>query len=691
MKNILVTGGAGFIGSHLVRLLVNKYPEYHIINMDVLTYAGNLKNLKDIESKKNYSFVKCDICDFEKVKQIFKKHKIDSVIHLAAESHVDRSIIDPFSFAQTNVMGTLSLLQAAKEYWDTDFKNKLFYHVSTDEVYGSLGEEGFFTEESAYDPHSPYSASKASSDHFVRAFSDTYGLPIVISNCSNNYGSYQFPEKLIPLFINNIVNNKPLPVYGKGDNVRDWLFVNDHTRAMDVIFHKGTLGDTYNIGGLNEWKNIDLIKLLISTVDRLLGREEGSSSKLITYVDDRAGHDLRYAIDSTKLKDELGWEPSLQFEQGIEKTVAWYLDNKEWIEKYNFWRLSKNNIKKCMDTKTKYKILVTGGLGYIGSHVVVELQNNGFEVVIIDDLSNSSLGVLDRIIGITGIKPEFEKIDLKEKKSVIDFFNRHDDIDGVIHFAASKAVGESVDNPLKYYENNIHSLVYLLQEINKLASQKLIFSSSCTVYGQSDELPITEQAQIKEPESPYGNTKKIGEQIIKDTCSVNSSLNTIALRYFNPIGAHKSANIGELPIGTPQNLVPFVTQTGIGIREKLSIFGNDYPTPDGTCIRDYIHVVDLAKAHAIAMKRLLEEKNTENYEVYNIGTGKGSSVLEVVNTFKEVTGVKLNFTFAERRAGDIISAYADTTKANTVLGWKSELTLKDALLSAWEWEKKIRS
>ena len=332
MKNILVTGGAGFIGSHLLRLLVNKYPEYHIINMDILTYAGNLKNLKDIESKKNYSFVKCDICDFEKVKQIFIKHKINSVIHLAAESHVDRSIIDPFSFAQTNVMGTLSLLQAAKEYWDTDLKNKLFYHVSTDEVYGSLGKEGFFTEKSAYDPHSPYSASKASSDHFVRAFSDTYGLPIVISNCSNNYGSYQFPEKLIPLFINNIVNNKPLPVYGKGDNVRDWLFVNDHARAIDTIFHKGKLGDNYNIGGLNEWKNIDLIKLLISTVDRLLGREEGSSSKLISYVDDRAGHDLRYAIDSTKLKDELGWEPSLQFEQGIEKTVAWYLDNKEWIE-----------------------------------------------------------------------------------------------------------------------------------------------------------------------------------------------------------------------------------------------------------------------------------------------------------------------------------------------------------------------
>ena len=344
-----------------------------------------------------------------------------------------------------------------------------------------------------------------------------------------------------------------------------------------------------------------------------------------------------------------------------------------------------------MDTKTTYKILVTGGLGYIGSHVVVELQNIGFEVVIIDDLSNSSLDVLDRIVGITGIKPVFEKIDLKEKKSVVDFFKKHDDIDGIIHFAASKAVGESVDNPLKYYENNIHSLVYLLQEINRLGSQKLIFSSSCTVYGQADKLPISEQAQIKEPESPYGNTKKIGEQIIKDTCSANTLLNTIALRYFNPIGAHESATIGELPIGTPQNLVPFVTQTGIGLREKLSIFGNDYPTPDGTCIRDYIHVVDLAKAHAIAMKRLLEEKNTENYEVYNIGTGKGSSVLEVVNTFKEVTGVKLNFTFAERRAGDIISAYADTTKANTVLGWKSELTLEDALLSAWEWEKKIRS
>ena len=331
MRNILVTGGAGFIGSHLVRLLVNKYPDYHIINMDVLTYAGNLENLKDIENKENYTFVKCDICDVEKVNQVFIKYQIDSVIHLAAESHVDRSIKDPFSFARTNVMGTLSLLQAAKETWNGNFTNKLFYHVSTDEVYGSLGEEGFFTEETAYDPHSPYSASKASSDHFVRAFADTYGLPTVISNCSNNYGSYQFPEKLIPLFINNIVNNKPLPVYGKGENVRDWLFVDDHARAIDVIFHNGKLGETYNIGGFNEWKNIDLIKVMIKTVDRLLGREEGASDKLITYVTDRAGHDLRYAIDSTKLKNELGWEPSLQFEEGIEKTVAWYLENQEWL------------------------------------------------------------------------------------------------------------------------------------------------------------------------------------------------------------------------------------------------------------------------------------------------------------------------------------------------------------------------
>ena len=331
-RNILVTGGAGFIGSHLLRLLVNKYPTYQIINMDLLTYAGNLENLKDIEHKENYNFVKCDICDFKKVKQVFVDYKIDSIIHLAAESHVDRSIEDPFSFAQTNIMGTLSLLQAAKSYWENNFNNKLFYHISTDEVYGSLSDEGFFTEETAYDPHSPYSASKASSDHFVRAFADTYGLPIVISSCSNNYGSYQFPEKLIPLFINNIVNSKPLPVYGKGENVRDWLFVNDHAVAIDVIFHKGKLGETYNIGGFNEWKNIDLIKVLIKIVDRMLGREEGSSDKLITYVKDRAGHDLRYAIDSSKLKNELGWEPSLQFEEGIEKTVKWYLENKKWMD-----------------------------------------------------------------------------------------------------------------------------------------------------------------------------------------------------------------------------------------------------------------------------------------------------------------------------------------------------------------------
>ena len=331
-KNILITGGAGFIGSHLVRLFVNKYPKYQIINMDVLTYAGNLENLKDIEAKENYTFIKCDICDIEKVKKVFVDYKIDSVIHLAAESHVDRSIEDPFSFAQTNVMGTLSLLQAAKEYWDTDFINKLFYHVSTDEVYGSLGQEGFFTEETAYDPHSPYSASKASSDHFVSAFADTYGMPTVISNCSNNYGSYQFPEKLIPLFINNIINNKPLPVYGKGENVRDWLFVNDHVRAIDVVFHDGKLGETYNIGGFNEWKNIDLIKVMIKTVDRLLGREEGASDKLITFVADRAGHDARYAIDATKLKDELGWEPSLQFEEGIDETVKWYLNHTDWLQ-----------------------------------------------------------------------------------------------------------------------------------------------------------------------------------------------------------------------------------------------------------------------------------------------------------------------------------------------------------------------
>jgi len=288
--------------------------------------------LKDVEDKDNYTFVKCDICDFDKVKNVFVNYKIDNVIHLAAESHVDRSIKDPFSFAQTNVMGILSLLQAAKLYWNDDFTNKLFYHISTDEVYGSLGARGYFTEQTNYDPHSPYSASKASSDHFVRSFSDTYQMPTLISNCSNNYGSFQFPEKLIPLFINNIVNNKPLPVYGKGENVRDWLFVNDHARAIDVILHKGKLGETYNIGGFNEWKNIDLIKVMIKTVDRLLGRKEGASDKLITYVTDRAGHDFRYAIDSRKLKDELGWEPSLQFHEGIERTVKWYLDNNEWVK-----------------------------------------------------------------------------------------------------------------------------------------------------------------------------------------------------------------------------------------------------------------------------------------------------------------------------------------------------------------------
>lgn len=332
-KNILITGGAGFIGSHVVRLFVNKYPEYRIINLDKLTYAGNLANLTDIENSPNYVFVKADICDFERMQEIFSAYQIDGVIHLAAESHVDRSIKDPFTFAQTNVMGTLSLLQAAKAYWNDNYVDKLFYHISTDEVYGALNFDGsFFTETTKYDPHSPYSASKASSDHFVRAFHDTYGMPVLVTNCSNNYGPYQFPEKLIPLFINNIRHNKALPVYGKGENVRDWLYVVDHARAIDVIFHKGKIADTYNIGGFNEWTNIDLIKVIIKTVDKLLEREEGTSEKLITYVTDRAGHDLRYAIDSTKLKNELGWEPSLQFEEGIEKTVRWYLDHQEWMD-----------------------------------------------------------------------------------------------------------------------------------------------------------------------------------------------------------------------------------------------------------------------------------------------------------------------------------------------------------------------
>ncbi len=332
-RHILITGGAGFIGSHLVRLMVNTYPDYEIVNLDKLTYAGNLENLKDIESKSNYRFVKADICDAEAMSRVFADYAIDGVIHLAAESHVDRSIKDPLAFARTNVMGTLTLLQAAKEAWSGAYEGKRFYHVSTDEVYGALEFDGtLFTEETKYDPHSPYSASKASSDHFVRAYHDTFGLPTVISNCSNNYGSYQFPEKLIPLFINNIRHNKPLPVYGKGENVRDWLYVEDHARAIDLIFHRGKDGDTYNIGGFNEWKNIDLIKVMIRVVDRLLGREEGTSDKLITYVTDRAGHDLRYAIDSTKLKNELGWEPSLQFEEGIEKTVRWYLDHQDWLD-----------------------------------------------------------------------------------------------------------------------------------------------------------------------------------------------------------------------------------------------------------------------------------------------------------------------------------------------------------------------
>ena len=369
-RNIVITGGAGFIGSHVVRLFVNKYPEYNIINLDKLTYAGNLANLKDVEDKPNYKFVKMDICDFEAFYQLMQDEKIDGIIHLAAESHVDRSIKDPFTFARTNVMGTLSLLQAAKLYWEQfnyampvistegEVEKSIpcrFYHISTDEVYGALtmnhpegieppfrtvaSSEGhkaygddFFYETTKYNPHSPYSASKASSDHFVRAYHDTYGMPTIVTNCSNNYGPYQFPEKLIPLFINNIRNRKPLPVYGKGENVRDWLYVEDHARAIDTIFHEGRINETYNIGGFNEWKNIDLIKVMIKTVDKILDNPEGHSLDLITYVTDRLGHDARYAIDSTKLQKELGWEPSLQFEEGIEKTVRWYLDNQEWMD-----------------------------------------------------------------------------------------------------------------------------------------------------------------------------------------------------------------------------------------------------------------------------------------------------------------------------------------------------------------------
>ena len=358
-RSIIITGGAGFIGSHVVRLFVNKYPDYRIVNVDCLTYAGNLANLKDVEDKPNYRFVKADICDFDAMFALMREERVDGIIHLADESHVDRSIKDPFTFAKTNVLGTLSLLQAARLYWESlpeKYEGKRFYHISTDEVYGALemtcpegvtppfttkassGKrhlaygERFFTEDMKYQPHSPYSAAKASSDHFVRAFHDTYGMPVVVTNCSNNYGPYQFPEKLIPLFINNIRQRKPLPVYGKGENVRDWLYVEDHARAIDLIFHEGRVAETYNIGGFNEWKNIDLIRVLIATVDRLLGRPEGADDDLITFVTDRAGHDLRYAIDSTKLQKELGWEPSLQFEEGIEKTVRWYLDHQDWLD-----------------------------------------------------------------------------------------------------------------------------------------------------------------------------------------------------------------------------------------------------------------------------------------------------------------------------------------------------------------------
>ncbi|RZJ91256.1 MAG: dTDP-glucose 4,6-dehydratase [Chryseobacterium sp.] len=331
MKKILITGGAGFIGSHVVRRFVNKYPDYEIVNLDKLTYAGNLANLKDVEDKPNYRFVKADITDAISMNDLFKDEQFDAVIHLAAESHVDRSITDPSAFVMTNVIGTVNLLNAARESWKGAYGTHRFYHVSTDEVYGALGETGMFTETTAYDPHSPYSASKASSDHFVRAYHDTYGIDVVISNCSNNYGSHHFPEKLIPLAINNIKNNNAVPVYGKGENVRDWLWVEDHARAIDVIFHEAKTGETYNIGGHNEWKNIDLIHLLCNIMDKKLGREAGESAKLITFVTDRAGHDMRYAIDSTKLQEKLNWVPSLQFEEGLEKTVEWYLENEEWL------------------------------------------------------------------------------------------------------------------------------------------------------------------------------------------------------------------------------------------------------------------------------------------------------------------------------------------------------------------------
>jgi len=330
-RKILITGGAGFIGSHAVRLFVTKYPAYQIVNLDALTYAGNLENLKDIEASQNYAFIKGDIVETDFINQLFTEHAFDGVVHLAAESHVDRSISEPLAFVKTNVFGTVNLLNAAKNSWKNNYEGKVFYHVSTDEVYGTLGETGFFTEETHYDPHSPYSASKASSDHFVRAYADTYGMPVKISNCSNNYGSHHFPEKLIPLFINNIIHNKPLPVYGQGANTRDWLYVVDHARAIDDIFHKGKLGETYNIGGFNEWKNLDLVKLMCKVMDKKLGRPAGESEKLITYVKDRPGHDLRYAIDATKLNKELGWKPSVTFEEGLEKTVDWYLQNSEWL------------------------------------------------------------------------------------------------------------------------------------------------------------------------------------------------------------------------------------------------------------------------------------------------------------------------------------------------------------------------